>query len=123
MDQSSGTPVTMAGERMKRAGNSRISTLLRTVPGVMASPDQYGDIEPVLGGWRNLRRGAPCSKCYPRAYIDGMPFSPGGSVSTIIDRAISPKDVEGIEVFHSPWVPASFGGGVVDCGVIAFWRR
>jgi hypothetical protein len=110
-------------ERIESFGSSQISFLLRTVPGVTATPDRYGEREPVLGGWRTLRRGPPGSKCYPRVYIDGMMFSPGGPVPSNIDRVLSPDEVEGIEVFISPWVPASFGGSMVDCGVIAVWRR
>jgi len=110
-------------ERIERFANSRISTVLRGVPGLTVPTDRYGDREPVLGGWRSLHRGIPGSPCFPRVYVDGMLLSPGGGVPSNIDRVVSPEEVEGIEVFISPWVPAGFGGNTVECGVIAVWRR
>ena len=56
-------------------------------------------------------------------YIDGLLFSPGGDLPTDIDRALRPNEVEAIEVFESPWIPAQFSPGLAPCGVIAVWRR
>ena len=110
-------------DRIERIPDSRLSTLLRTVPGVTAFPDRFGRREPRLGGWRSLNRGVPGQNCYPRVYVDGMLFSPGGLVPSNIDQAINPQDVEGIEVFLSPFIPGRFDGGMVECGVIAVWSR
>jgi len=110
-------------EQIERRAHFRISEALRAVPQLTLVSAGFGDREPVFRGWRTSSRGRPAGRCYPRVYIDGLLFSPGGDFPTDIDRALGPDDVEAIEVFESPWIPARFSRTLAPCGVIAVWRR
>ena len=110
-------------EEIERYAHFRISEVLRRVPRVTLRRTGFTNYEPVFGGWRSPFPGDPNSICYPRVFVDGMMFSPGGDMPTGIDRVFRPDKVEAIEVFESPWVPAQFHGARAPCGVIAVWSR
>jgi hypothetical protein len=119
-----GTGIGWQLDREQITGRGRVSTALRAVPWVSVVSAGFGDFEPVLRGWRSFSRVDPGGRCYPRVYIDGMLFSPGGEMPTDLDRVLGPDEVEAMEVFQSPRVPGRFGGAhMAPCGVIAVWRR
>ena len=94
-------------EQIELRAHFRISEARRAVPELTLVGTGLGDREPVFRGWRTFSRGRPRAECYPRVYIDGMLFSPGGDLPTDIDRVLRPDDVEAIEVFETPWIPGS----------------
>jgi len=115
-------------EMLERHSFRRISDALFSVPGVTLLDAGFGDKEPTFvraRGWNNLvSPQAFASACFPRVFLDGMQFSPGGSVPTEIDRLLHPEDVEAIEIYKSAMeVPGRFGGSGATCGVIAIWSR
>jgi hypothetical protein len=110
-------------DEIERRAPWRVSQALRAIPQLTLARAEFGDREPVFRGWETMVRGRPRATCYPRVYIDGIMFSPGGDMPTEIDRALRPDEVEAIEVFESPWIPGRFAGSLAPCGVIAVWRR
>lgn len=56
--------------------------------------------------------------CRPRIILDGEPQD---SLTEVDD--IRPEEVAGIEVYHSPFVPARFSDFHNECGSIVIWRR
>jgi hypothetical protein len=110
-------------EEIERRARFRISEALRPVPWVRLKWEGFGEWEPVFRGARNPTPIGPDGTCYPRVFIDGILFSPGGPLPARIDRVLRPEMVEAIEVFEPPWVPAQFHGSRSPCGVIAIWRR
>lgn len=59
--------------------------------------------------------------CIPRYYVDGVPAEYGG-VSNLM-----PGDLEGVELYASPNIPAQFNQPQLDgrppCGVVLLWTR
>lgn len=90
----------------------RASDVLRTLAGVSVTPHRsgHGNVVRVRG-------------CVPLFYVDGMLVELHG---TSIDDYLSPRDLEGIEVYAGPSnIPAEFsranrGNG---CGAIVVWTR
>lgn len=99
-------------ERIDRANSTRVSDMLREVPGVRVGP-------PSNQG-RSIRlRGAMCP---PLVYVDGFPATAGEFDLDMIDL----QSVEGIEVYAGmASVPAVFNAPreLDRCGVIAVWSR
>lgn len=56
--------------------------------------------------------------CRPTIFLDGEPQD---SLTEVDD--IRPEEVAGIEVYHSPFVPARFSDFLNECGSIVIWRR
>jgi hypothetical protein len=54
--------------------------------------------------------------CIPRYYLDGAP------VPYILVSGFGPGDLEAVEVYVSPQIPAEFLSGF-PCGVVAYWSR
>jgi len=54
--------------------------------------------------------------CIPRYYLDGAP------VPFILVSGFGPGDLEAVEVYVSPQIPAEFSSGF-PCGVVAYWSR
>ncbi len=56
--------------------------------------------------------------CIPRYYLDGAP------VPYEIVSGFGPVDLEAVEVYVSPQIPAEFSSGFPPpCGVVAYWSR
>ncbi len=99
-------------ERIDDANTSRLSDMLREVPGL-----RLGSVWNSGGGIRI--RGANCP---PLVFMDGVPASAGAFDVDMVDL----KGVEGIEVYSgSATIPPEFTGprDLDRCGVIAIWSR
>lgn len=81
--------------------------LLRTVPGVRVIPaGQFGENAVRLRG-----------NCRPEIILDGVRTS----IDVDIDHVLPPMDVEAVEVYKGPQMPAQFGSN--PCGAIVVWTR
>ena len=142
-------------ERRRRRGNgayltrqqidqmhaSRLTDLLRTLPGVSVEPNESGALvvelrraktfvfEPVTvarndssassaapgqtSGKLNVR------KCPAAFQVDGLPIDGGGTV----DIEVRPETVEAIEVYSAGQVPIELGVRNTECGVVMIWTR
>ena len=75
--------------------------LLNTLSVRMVTPD----------GGVILRRG-----CRPRYFVNGAPA--GGAA-----RRLFPGDLEGVEIYTRPNIPADLNQGGFPCGVVLYWTR
>ncbi len=134
-------------EDIERRQATRITDLLRTIPGVrIVSTGEIGSSYIQLRG-TNLSSGGICR---PRIFVDGLMFMPGdGHAKTIydfrnterlfeenpelrlndilaIDDIGHPSTIAAMEVYRSgAQVPVQFGGTGIQtqCGVIVIWTR
>lgn len=91
----------------------RTTDLLRTLPGVQLAPSEMG------GGSSIVFRGT----CSPTIYIDGIRARMGFD-SFNMDDLVSPRDLEGVEVYRSvSEAPAEYVGMEAGCGVILLWTK
>jgi hypothetical protein len=94
-------------EELERWGASRVSDVMRMVPGVRVD---RGNI--VLN---TTCRGAPLY------YLDGAPLRLGAET---IDDWVPAHEIEVIEVYRRvSEISGEFGGSAAQCGVIAIWTR
>lgn len=111
-------------EQIERIRPRVLTDLLLSVPGLQ--------LVELLDGTRTVRfRNAMATRiaaaprprvepdCPPQVFLDGSRTSVGFG----LDREVRPDDVEGIEVYSGPSVPAVFAGLQARCGVIAIWLR
>jgi hypothetical protein len=101
-----------------RKGATRMTELLRSVPGVRLFPmlNEYGgnDYKIVMRGASTLGE----EVCPIQYYLDGHPFD----VSDDLDHAISPHNVAAMEIYSgASQVPEQFKGPNSRCGVIVIW--
>jgi len=84
-----------------------LTDLLRRVPGLrVISAGQFGENAIRLRG-----------NCRPEIIVDGIRTS----IDTDIDHVLPPMDVEAVEVYKGPEMPAQFGSN--SCGAIVVWTR
>lgn len=84
-----------------------LTDLLRRVPGLRVIPaGQFGENAVRLRG-----------NCRPEIIVDGVRTS----IDTDIDHVLPPMDVEAVEVYKGPEMPAQFGSN--PCGAIVVWTR
>ena len=119
---------------------SRLTDLLRTLPGVSVEPNESGALIVEL---RRSKRfslapmpaavadsGAPQSaaqvagqvaakKCPAAFQVDGLPIDGNGSA----DIEVRPEMIEAIEVYTAGQVPMEFSARNGECGVVAIWTR
>lgn len=101
-------------EEIERHGSRDLSNILRTVPGLRASPTRMGHSRLSTRGVTTL-----AGRCEVRVYIDGIVYRAADDLP-----GISPLDLEGIEVYRGrSEIPAEFADTDADCGVIAIWTR
>lgn len=107
-------------EDIERIQPVLVTDLLARVPGVTLASNGSG-----------LRRGVFMSRairavgrsCPAQVFVDGMLLNTGGGPA-IVDDAVTPGGVEGIEVYNGlGTVPAPFLNPDSRCGVIAIWTR
>lgn len=99
-------------EEIERRNPSRMTDLLRMIPGL-----RVGNRSTAVNSVR--LRG---SRCAPQYWLDGTPLAPG--VEFDID-AINPRSLEGMEVYSGPAsVPVEFQRdrtGNSSCGTVLLW--
>lgn len=102
----------LAREDIERRNAQMTTDLFRMVPGV--------NVVQTRSMRRVLRlRGSNCS---PLIWMDGVPLWSGQEFDF---DAISPRSIEGIEVYSMANLPPQFrsAAGTIDCGVIVVWTR
>ena len=90
--------------------NGRVSSLLRTIPGVQVTPATGA----AGGGFLSMRGG-----CLPALVLDGVPLRRTTSLS--IDEYLTPNEVEAIEVYRGVETPIRFANN--SCGAVVVWTR
>jgi len=60
--------------------------------------------------------------CYPKVLIDGTTVFRGGREAAMLDSAVQPYEIVGIEVYRgASEIPASWSGSSSPCGLILIW--
>jgi len=140
----SGTFLTRA--QIEKSHATRLTDLLRILPGVSVGPDDNGVLtvelrrsksltlsdglpapssRPDSGASRppaasSMTTGQMSLKRCPAAFLlDGMPIDGGAGV----DAQLRPEDIEGIEVYPGTQVPIEYGSRHSECGVVMIWTR
>lgn len=109
--QKSGYGRFITREDIERWRLPRISLYLAGVPGVRLRYGNLGDV------WIQMRGfGRPCR---PTLYLDGLEMS---NSPVPLDQLVHPDDLEGVEIYRSPTIPAEFSD-TRGCGVIVAWTR
>ncbi len=116
-----GTFLTRA--EIMRGHPEELSDVLRQIPGLVGTPAGL----PGRRAWSlNSRTGM---RCQPVLVLDGLATLTGGqqplrSRDTPLDDAVSPRDIEGLEVYLGPaGVPVNFNVSNSSCGAIVVWTR
>jgi hypothetical protein len=102
----------------------QITDMLRTVPGVHLESSGRGGRPRVRFGRAEGARGGMA--CDAQIFVDGMLMNRPGAdrESDRIDEYVTPRSVEGIEVYRGlATVPAEFLTPDAQCGVVAIWTR
>ena len=101
-------------EDIMNHGSRDLSNILHSVPGLRATPSQFGQSR--LDTRSSPTLGRPCQV---RVYVDGMIYRRADDLP-----GISPLDIEGIEVYRGrSEIPAEFADPDANCGVVAIWSR
>ena len=67
----------------------------------------------------SLKRKEPC---YPKVLIDGITVFRGGVEAAMLDSAVQPNEIIGIEIYRgASEIPARWGGSSSPCGLILIW--
>lgn len=119
--QESGLGFYITRADIERRHPGTVTDLLAGVPGVRLES----------GGGNGLRRAVYMSRalsgprdCPVQIFIDGFHWNRGRGFGLVIDDAVSPDAIEGIEVYRGlSSVPAEFLTPDSHCGVIAIWTK
>lgn len=86
---------------------------------VMAGPQVSGDPADRFG--QVLLRGG----CTPSYFIDGFLVPPDAVIAGQINpmALLPPENLEAVEVYVQPRIPAEFFQGGRPCGVVSLWTR
>ena len=137
-----GNGVYLTRAQIDRTNASRLTDLLRTLPGVSIVPDQSGglavelkrsrhySVDPSAGTRSDTSSstqtvaaqvsGPVTVKSCPAAFqVDGLPIVGGGSV----DIEVRPEMIEMIEVYAGGQVPIEFSARNAECGIVMIWTR
>jgi hypothetical protein len=131
----------LARAQIERLRTTRVTDLLRTMPGVSVTQDGSGAPLVELRGSMRITleparaarsdSGAPppnpaaaagqmaMRRCPVAFQVDGLPME-GASA---IDSDFRPEDIEAIEVYASGQVPLEFSGRNAECGLVLIWTR
>lgn len=115
--QRSGMGVFITRADIERRHPGSVTDLLAGVPGVRLE-----------SGGNGMRRTVTFSRaiggCPAQIFIDGFHLNRDGGFGIVIDDAVSPQAIEGIEVYRGlSSVPAEFLTPQSHCGVIAIWTK
>ena len=111
--------------QIEQRRGSRLSDLLRSMPGVKVQPDESGELMVELRGAARvgIAPGSPTpavtTRTCPASFqVDGVAYE-----QMNIDGDIEPNDIELIEVYSSALVPIEYAGRNSACGLILIWTR
>jgi hypothetical protein len=124
--------------QIERLSATRLTDLLRTMPGITVTTDGSGTPMVELRGSTRIRlqparaassdSGPPppnpaggqmtIEKCAAGFHVDGLAMGAAG-----IDSDVRPDDIEAIEVYASGQVPLEFSARNAECGVVLIWTR
>jgi hypothetical protein len=123
--------------QIDRMSASRLTDLLRTMPGVLVSPGESGQlvvelrrtksftIEPMTSastdssGMASPVGQVSMKRCPAAFQVDGLPVDGGASA----DLEIRPEAIEAIEVYSPGLVPIEFSARNEQCGLVMIWTR
>jgi hypothetical protein len=126
--------------QIDRLHASRLTDLLRSLPGVSVEPNENGalvvelrrsksfTIDPSMatrGDSASRSSSAPNTspvkvrKCPAAFQVDGLPIDGGASA----DIEVHPETIEAIEVYSGGQVPIELGSRYSECGVVIIWTR
>jgi len=125
--------------QIDRLNASRLTDLLRTMPGVTVEPNESGalvvqlrrnqsfTLQPTTSAARSDSGASPPSpaaqlnvkKCPANFMVDGLPIDGGATV----DLDVRPESVEAIEVYSGGQVPIEFSARNEECGLVMIWTR
>ncbi len=137
-----GNGVYMTRAQIDQQRASRLTDLLRTMPGVSVTPSESGALVVELRRTRQYTfnpeagarpdSGAPpptlpdqvggplaMKKCPAGFLVDGLPIDGSGSA----DIDVRPEMVEAIEVYAGGQVPIEYAARNSDCGLVMIWTR
>lgn len=89
---------------------------IHAVTGVVPLGDSMGGAVIMTGGQVSISAHIGPGGCIPRYYLDGS-LVPYTALS-----GLTPADLEGVEVYVWPQIPAEFSMGY-PCGVVVYWSR
>ncbi|HEX6052343.1 MAG TPA: carboxypeptidase-like regulatory domain-containing protein [Gemmatimonadaceae bacterium] len=111
--------------QIERRRASRLSDLLRSIPGIRIQPDENGELMVEFRGATRvgISRESPtpavtAKTCPAMFQVDGTAFA-----RMNIDGDIQPDDIELIEAYSSALVPIEYAGPTSACGLILIWTR
>lgn len=115
-----GTARFITREQIDSYRGSRVTDLLRTIPGVRIVPvaSEAGSANRYFVAMTN--DAAAVGGCNPTIYVDGVEVYQ--DIYTGLDDIISVQDLEGVEVYTWTSAPPALRPRG-QCGVIAFWTR
>jgi len=107
----------LTNEQIRRSGLTRVTDLLKTVPGLQVR--MVGNVSVMEFSGRGGRTFS--SHGCPVAYvIDGVPYE---LAFFGLDGEISVENIEAIEVYDAATAPAQYSRRGTGCGVILIWTR
>lgn len=96
-----------------------VTDLLARVPGVRLESSGRGTRRTL-----SMSRTSAMGGCPVQVFVDGFHLNAGSEDDVVVDDAVSPEAVEGIEVYRGlSSVPAAFMNPEAHCGVVAIWTR
>ena len=114
--QRSGFGKFLTRAEIDKADVNSVCDLLRHVVGLHVTDTGISACQATLrGGMSGI--GGSARACEPKVFLDGMPF--GGNVAELA-RAVSPREIMGIEVYSTATEPPQFFGA---CGSLVVWTR
>jgi hypothetical protein len=135
-----GTGVYLTRVQIDRQHASRLTDLLRTMPGVSVTPSESGALvvelrrsrqytfDPQAGARSDSAAatvtqqvGGPLTvkKCPASFLVDALPIDGGGTA----DLEVRPEMIHAIEVYAGGQVPIEFAARNSDCGLVMIWTR
>ncbi len=100
-------------EQIEQRHTTRLSDVLRSVPGINLAPTAFSDARASM-----TRSNTGGRRCPIQYYVDGVL-----TVALNIDD-VRAGDVEGMEIYRgSSGIPPDFNRGTALCGVILIWTR
>jgi hypothetical protein len=140
-----GTGAFLSRTQIERARATRLTDLLRMMPGVTVGSSDNGTLIVEIRGAKRVSidqprpvvvvstdSGAPApqptaatsaqfsvKKCPAAFLLDGLPIDGGSG----IDLEMHSDAIDGLEVYSGGQVPIEYGGRHSECGVVMIWTR